>query len=184
MREKPRVSLREIFTTFLIIGTTSFGGGMAAVAFIERVCVHEKKWLTHEEYMHGIAFGQILGPFSLNSSTFTGYYLRGTAGGIAAAVGFISPSFFLVSLLSWLYFRFHELPELESAMRGTNPVVIGLILVAAIGMARKIHGTERWLIAAIAFTAASFLGINGLTVLVFAALWAMGRAYFRREHIT
>jgi chromate transporter len=184
MREKPRVSLRELFTTFLIIGTTSFGGGMAAVAFIERVCVHEKKWLTHEEFMHGIAFGQILGPFSLNSSTFTGYYLRGVAGGVAAAVGFIAPSFFLVSLLSWLYFRFHELPQLESAMEGTNPVVVGLILVAALGMARKIRGAEHWLIAILAFLAASFFGINGLTVLVVTALWALGRAYYRREYTT
>lgn len=182
MHEKPQVTLREIFTIFVIIGATGFGGGMAIVSLTERYCVHNKRWLSHEEFMHGLAFGQILGPFSLNISTFVGYYLRGIAGGITAAVGFMAPSFFLVSFLSWLYFRFHKLPQLESAMRGTNPVVIGLILVAAIGMARKVRGTEHWLIAILAFAAAAFLGVNGLTVLVTVALWSLWRAYYRREH--
>src|SRR5512147_1278754 len=100
MEQSHQVTLGEILRTFLFIGATSFGGGMAAVAFIERVCVHDKKWLDHEEFMHGIAFGQILGPFSLNSCTFIGYSLRGPVGGVLAAVGFIAPSFCLISLLS------------------------------------------------------------------------------------
>jgi chromate transporter len=43
MNKKTRASLREIFTTFAIIGTTGFGGGMAIVSLIERYCVREKK---------------------------------------------------------------------------------------------------------------------------------------------
>ena len=85
MGQKPQVSLREIFKTFLIIGSTGFGGGMAVVSLVERSCVHEKKWLTRDEFMHGLAFGQILGPFSLNICTFVGYYLRGAQGGIVAS---------------------------------------------------------------------------------------------------
>ena len=130
----PKVSLVEIFLTFAKIGLTGFGGGMAVVALIERVCVKEKRWITAEEFLHGVAFGQMLGPFSLNISTFTGYYLRGIAGGLCAAVGFILPSFLLVSLLSWLYFTYNTLPQLQAALKGTNPVVIGLILVVAINV--------------------------------------------------
>ena len=90
MEKTPRkVSLVEIFLTFAKIGVTGFGGGMAIVALVERVCVKEKRWITAEEFLHGVAFGQMLGPFSLNISTFTGYYLRGVAGGVCAAVGFI-----------------------------------------------------------------------------------------------
>ena len=74
-----------------------------------------------------------------------------------AAVGFILPSFLIVSFLSFLYFRFHQLPELQAALRGTNPVIIALILVAAISMGRKIRGTERWGIALLAFALAGML---------------------------
>ncbi|AJE03863.1 chromate transporter [Geobacter pickeringii] len=179
---RKRIPLGELFGTFLLIGTTSFGGGMAAVAFIERVCVHEKEWLTHEEFMHGLAFGQFLGPFSLNSCTFVGCTLRGRIGGVVAATGFILPSFLIISLLSGLYFRFHELPQLQAALRGTNPVIIGLIVVAAIGMARKIKGAERWTIAVLAFVLAAFFKVNGLALLVGAAAWSLARAYFPREH--
>ena len=183
MEAKRQVPLREIFKVFLIIGATGFGGGMAVVSLVERTCVHEKKWVTLDEFMHGLAFGQILGPFSLNSCTFVGYYLRGVMGGIAAAVGFIAPSFCLISFLSWLYFKFHELPELQSALKGTNPVVIGLILVAAVGMGKaKIKSRTAWLMAPLAFAASAFFNVSALLILVVAALWALARAWYKREN--
>jgi len=178
-----RISLGEIFTTFFYIGATGFGGGMAIVSLMERFCVHRKRWLGLDEFMHGLAFGQILGPFSLNTAIFIGYYLRGSLGGITAAVGFISPSFFLISLLSWLYFRFHELPQLQSALKGTNPVVIALIVVAAAGMVRsKVKSVNDWLLVAISFAAVAFFKVNALVVLVLAGIWAFGRGYYQKEH--
>lgn len=185
MSEKQRVPLREIFRVFFMIGATGFGGGMAIVSLIERSCVHERKWVALDEFMHGLAFGQILGPFSLNTSTFVGYQLRGVAGGLTAAVGFIAPSFCLISFLSWLYFRFHELPELQSALKGTNPVVIALILVAAIGMTRsqvKGKGKGAWTMAVLAFVAAGVFKVSALLILVAAALWSLGVGYYWREH--
>jgi chromate transporter len=183
MEQAHQITLGEILRTFLVIGITSFGGGMAAVAFIERVCVHEKKWLNHDEFMHGIAFGQILGPFSLNCCTFVGYSLRGTLGGILAAVGFIAPSFALVSLFSWLYFRYHELPQLQSALKGTNPIVIALIIVAALGMGRsKVRSPGAWLVALAAFAAAALFKVSGLAILIAAGLVSVAKSWYMREH--
>jgi chromate transporter len=183
MKQKPQVALREIFTTFAMIGTTGFGGGMAIVTLIERYCVQEKRWIPMDEFMHGFAFSQFLGPFSLNISTFVGYYLRGAVGGITAAVGFISPSFCLISLLTWLYFRFHELPQLESALKGTNPVVIGLILVAAVGMAKvSIRGVSGWITALLAFAGAAFFKAGTLVILVLGIIWSLARCFYQQEH--
>jgi len=174
-----KVTLAEIAATFFMIGATGFGGGMAIVALIERRCVHEKKWLGHNEFMHGLAFSQILGPFSLNTSTFVGYYLRGAWGGVTAAVSFIAPSFLLICALSLLYFRFHQVPELKSALLGSNPVVIALVFVAGLGMARKkACGWESGTIAAIAFAASVLLGMSALTILALAGgfgLWKWWR---------
>ena len=183
MRHRERIGIWEIFRVFLYIGTTGFGGGMAIVSLTERVCVHKKRWLGHDEFMHGLAFGQILGPFSLNIATFVGYYLRGAAGGIAAAAGFIFPSSCLISLLSWFYFKYHQLPKLQSALEGTNPVIIGLILVAAIGMGKsKVKGRGAWTMALLSFAAAGFFNIGALNVLLAAVVWSAARAYLKREH--
>jgi len=176
------VSLSDIFLTFAMIGLTGFGGGMAIVAMVERICVREKEWISSEEFMHGLAFGQILGPFSLNVCTFTGHHLRGIRGGIVAAVGFILPSFLLVSLLSWIYFTYHKLPQLQAALKGTNPVIIGLIVVVAIDMGRKqIKGANGVLMALVAFGASVFLKLNAAWVLLGAALWSLCSSYVRRR---
>ena len=177
------VTLAEIFLTFAKIGITGFGGGMAIVALIERTCVKEKQWIGPEEFLHGLAFGQILGPFSLNVCTFTGYHLRGVRGGITAAVAFILPSFLLISLLSWLYFTYHKLPQLQAALKGTNPVVIGLIVVVAIDMGRKqVKGINSGLMALIAFAATVVLKLNAAWVLLAAAAWSLGMSIYRRRH--
>jgi len=166
-----------------MIGATGFGGGMAIVSLIERVCVEQKRWVSRDVFMHGIAFSQILGPFSLNVSTFVGCRLRGRTGGVVAAVGFIMPSFCLITIFSWLYFRYHELPELQAALNGTNPVIIGLILVAALGMGRSRLKTSRaWLMAIIAFAAAGIFNISSSVVLLAAALWSLGECWWRRSH--
>ena len=177
-----KVSLSEIFLTFAKIGLTGFGGGMAIVALVERICVREKEWITSEEFLHGLAFGQILGPFSLNVCTFTGHHLRGIRGGIIASVGFIFPSFLLISLLSWIYFTYHKLPQLQAALKGTNPVIIGLIVVVAFDMGRKqIKGTTGILMALAAFGASIFLNLNAAWILLGAALWSLCRSYYLRR---
>ena len=178
-----KTGLKDIFLTFAKIGLTGFGGGMAIVALVERICVKEKEWLTPEEFMHGLAFGQILGPFSLNVCTFTGHHLRGFMGGIAAAVGFILPSFLLISLLSWLYFAFNKLPQLQAALKGTNPVVIALIVVVAIDMGRKqISGANSCLMTLAAFAATVIFKLNAAWVLTAAALWSLAAALYRRRY--
>lgn len=177
-----RVRLWEIFLLFLKVGLTGFGGGMAIVALTERMVVKEKQWVTPEEFLHGLAFGQILGPFSLNTCTFVGYRLRGVAGGILAATGFLLPSFIIVSILAWLYLRFQHLTLLQKALAGTNPVVIALILAVVLDMGKKqVKGYAGWLLALAAFAAAALLKLNVALVLATAAIWAFARTIWQRR---
>ncbi|HJV67005.1 MAG TPA: chromate transporter [Geomonas sp.] len=178
-REVKHVSLGEIARTFFEIGATGFGGGMAVVAVVERRCVHDKKWLGHDEFMHGLAFGQVLGPYSLNICTFVGSYLRGLPGGVVATACFLTPSFLLVTLLSLLYFHFHELPELKAALIGSNPIVISLVLVAGIGMARrKAAQLPTAIIALAAFAASAFYGASALSVLMAAGCVGLVKGWY------
>lgn len=178
----PSVGLAEIFGLFFRIGLTGFGGGMAIVALTERMVVKERQWVTPEEFLHGLAFGQVLGPFSLNTCTFVGYRLRGVAGGVLAAAGFMLPSFLIVSLLAWLYLRFQHLHLLQKALSGTNPVVIALICAVALDMFKKqVKSAEGLLMASAAFAAVAFFKINVALALAAALVWALAAAFWKRE---
>ncbi len=181
--QRPSVSLWEIFYLFCKVGLTGFGGGMAIVALTERMVVKEKQWVTPEEFLHGLAFGQILGPFSLNTCTFVGYRLRGVAGGVLAATAFLLPSFLIVSLLAWLYLRFQHLHLLQKALAGTNPVVIGLICAVVLDMGKKqVKGWAAWLLALAAFAAAALFKLNVALVLAASVVWAFGAALLKRRY--
>jgi hypothetical protein len=64
-----------------------------------------------EEFLHGVALGQILGPAAVNTAFFLGHRRFGMLGALACAGAFLAPSVALVILLSWLYFSFHALPS-------------------------------------------------------------------------
>lgn len=122
---------------FLRLGAIGFGGGMAVVALMEHDLVRRRRVLPEDEFLHGIALGQILGPFAVNAALFVGNRRFGILGGLACAAAFLAPSVILVILLAWLYFTFHAIPGLQPALVGLGPVVIALILSAAWSMGRK-----------------------------------------------
>ena len=71
----------ELFTTFLKIGAFTFGGGYAMVALLEREFVEEKQWVSREEFLDMVAIAESTpGPMAVNSATYIGYKLEGTAG--------------------------------------------------------------------------------------------------------
>lgn len=177
-----KTCLSEIFFLFFKIGLTGFGGGMAIVALTERLVVKEKQWVTPEEFLHGLAFGQVLGPFSLNTCTFVGYRLRGVPGGLLAATGFMLPSFLIVSLLASLYLRFQHLHLLQKALAGTAPVVVALICAVVLDMGGKqVNGMNGWLLALAAFAAVALFKLNVALVLAAGLVWAFGAALWKRR---
>lgn len=132
-----QVSLIEIAKVFLTIGTIGFGGGMAIIAIVQDYCVNRKKWLSLDEFLHGVTLGQIWGAFAANITIFVGYRVRGFKGALVALLAFLSPSILFVIILSALYMRFHNVPALQSALNGISPVVAALILAAAFQMGKK-----------------------------------------------
>ncbi len=134
---KSKVSLVEIAKVFLTIGTIGFGGGIAIICLMQDYCVNRKKWLNVDEFSHGIALGQFLGPFTVNISVFIGYRLRKFSGAIVALFSFLAPSVLFVILLSALYLRFNKIPSLQVALNAIVPVVVALILSAAFNMSKN-----------------------------------------------
>ena len=162
------MSLPRLLLHFLRIGAIGFGGGMAVVALMERDLVRQRQVMDSEEFLHGVALGQVLGPFAVNASVFVGTRLHGPLGGLACAAAFMAPSLVLVILLSWLYFTLHAIPALQGAIGGLGPVVIALILGAAWSMGAK--AVRAWPAALLALLAlgVSLLKINPVATLMVA----------------
>lgn len=172
------VSLAEIARVFLVIGSVGFGGGSAIIALIQDYCVTRRRWLGLDEFSHGVALGQIMGPFAVNASIFVGYRLRGWKGAAAAAVAFLTPSVILVMVLTALYEHFHQVPSLQAALNGIAPVVVALIVAAAFQMGRGRVRSVSPVLLLLAAMAAQLAGVPIVAVLLAAAVLSLIRFKF------
>lgn len=174
---KPKISLGRLFARFFYLGLIGFGGSSAVLGLIQRECVEKHHSISEDEFLHGVAFAQILGPYAVNTAFFVGYHLAGLTGALTAVVGFLFPSFWIVVGLSYLYFHFHQIPQLQSALVGIGPVIIALILWAAYMMGRpKLKNPSFVVIALVAF-AAAYWRVN--TVIILVAAGALGLLRYR-----
>jgi chromate transporter len=127
--------LWELFITFVVIGTLSFGGGYAMIPVIGHQ-VERHSWMTDQEFTDiiGVA-GMSPGPIATNSAIFVGYRVDGVMGAITAAFGVTLPSFVLILVVAAFFARMHENRYVNAAFYGLRPVVTGLILYGAIKFA-------------------------------------------------
>ena len=133
--------MKILFTLFLVfarIGLFTFGGGYAMISVIEHICVEKKKWITGEELLEMTVIAESTpGPIAINCATFTGHKIAGVPGAIAATLGMVTPSFFIIYLISKFLENFLELTIVANAFRGIKIAVGLLILDAGLNMAKK-----------------------------------------------
>src|ERR1700676_4353968 len=85
--------VREVFTTFLRLGVTSFGGPIAHLAYFRRTLVEERHWIDEASYARVVAFCSVLpGHTSSQVGMMLGFIRGGPAGAFLAWLGFTLPS--------------------------------------------------------------------------------------------
>ena len=125
--------LWELYWTYLKIGCVSFGGGYAMLPLLERELVTKKGWTTMEELRDYFAIGQCTpGVIALNVSTFIGTKKKGTAGAIAAALGFLTCPIALIILIAAFLTNFADLPVVQHAFAGIRVCICVLIVQAVL----------------------------------------------------
>ena len=176
-----QILLRTLLWSFLKVGATGFGGGMAIIALMEDEVVRRLQALSSDDFVAGVGLSQFLGAFPVNTALFVGYRLYGLAGALSSAGAFLLPSVSLVTLLSALYFRFHALPALGNVLRAINAVVIALIVSAAWSLGRRVVHSIRGVAVATAAFLASVLHVHPVLVLMAAALLGLALAERKEE---
>lgn len=122
-----------LFWTFLRIGAFGFGGGYAMVSLIQTDVVQGFGWLKPQEFTDIIAIAEMTpGPIAVNSATFVGFRIQGLGGALVATIGVIMVSFVLVIVLAGLLKRCWDNPKVQSVLGSLRPVVIALIIIAAV----------------------------------------------------
>lgn len=127
--------LLELFTTFLLIGLFSFGGGYAIIPIIEREVVSHG-WMTSQEIIDVIAVaGMSPGPIATNSAVFIGFQIAGFPGAIFSVLGMIIPPLIIVLLIASFFYKIHDHFLVNSAFYGLKPIIAGLIIFSSIRFA-------------------------------------------------
>lgn len=149
MSAGPR-NTREIFMTFARIGLSGFGG---VLFWMRRVLIQEKRWVTDQEMLEGLAIGQILpGPNVYNLSFMIGYRFAGLHGAFAAVGGLLAAPLVILVSLGLLYKAYSDVLVLQQALRGMAAVAAGLLLASAVGMAATLpRRLVPWLFMLLAF---------------------------------
>ena len=125
--------LAGLFWTMFVIGITTFGGGYAMIAIIQKEIGEKKKWMSNEELLDYMALSQITpGIIAVNVSTFIGRKRRGLPGAIAATLGVITPSIIIIMIIAALLTNFAENEYVQHAFAGIRICVCALIINATI----------------------------------------------------
>ncbi|MEM9266212.1 MAG: chromate efflux transporter [Cyanobacteria bacterium P01_F01_bin.13] len=168
--------LWELAGLFLKLGSIGFGGPQAHIAMINDEAVEQRGWLGTDEFSDGLAVCEMLpGPASTQMGIYTGYVYGGWLGAFVAGLAFITPAFFIVVVLSWVYFRFQQLPQLMALFFGLSPVMIAIILGFCYRLGRK--SIRNWIgmtLAVVAFLASAFSDLSTPVLFLLAGLVGMG----------
>lgn len=124
----------ELGVFFLKVGAFTFGGGLAMLAFVQDQVVNQLHWLSPQEFLDGLALGQLTpGPIVMLAA-FVGYRVAGVCGALVSGVAIFLPSFLLVLSVVPLLDRVRRIGWMSAALKGISPAVIGMIAVALLEM--------------------------------------------------
>ena len=168
--------LIDLFLTFAKIGMFTFGGGYAMIALLEKTCVEDKKWITHDEMMDVTVIAESTpGPIAINCATYVGYRQGKLLGSVAATLGMVLPSFIFIYIIAQFLDRFLESALIANAFKGIKIAVGILIIDAALKMLKKMEKKPFQICivvsSAVAMLLISFfsLGISSMVLMFMAA---------------
>jgi chromate transporter len=166
---------------FLKLGATGFGGPIALAGAMQRTLVEERRWISPEEYVEGLALAQLApGPLAAQLAMYLGYIRGGWLGATLSGVAFILPSFFMVWALAAAYVRYGGLWWMQALFYGIGAAVIGVMARSVMKLTRLTLARDPllWVIAAVLAVTTAVTGrenvwlfiLGGVTPLIVRAL--------------
>jgi chromate transporter len=128
----------EVFTVFLRLGLTSFGGPIAHLGYFHEDLVKRRRWLEEKMYADLVALCQFLpGPASSKIGIAVGLSRAGYGGALAAWAGFTLPSAVALVLFAYGVSAFGD--ALGSGwLHGLKVAAVAVVAQAVLSMMRSL----------------------------------------------
>ena len=120
----------DIIALFFTVGAFTFGGGLSMVALMQEQIVTQLHWLTPQEFIDGLALGQLTPGPVLIVAAYVGYKVLGVGGAVMAAAAIFLPSFVMMVVVLPVFDRVRTSAWARAAMQGIGPGVIGVLAVS------------------------------------------------------
>ena len=172
----------QLIGLFTKLGLVAFGGPVAHIAMMDREVVERRGWVDRQHFLDLMAATNLLpGPNSTQMTMHVGYVQKGDRGVLAAGTAFILPAMLVTLALSWAWVRFRDLPVVDAAFAGIQPVVLAIIAMAIVSLTPRAADDLRTRAILLASLAASLLGVDELVVIALGALlgWLTHRSWRR-----
>jgi chromate transporter len=136
--ELTQPTLRQFLLYFLHLGTLGFGGPIALAGNMQKDLVEERKWISSQDYVEGLAFSQLSpGPLAAQLAMYLGWVRAGSFGATLTGMVFVLPSFLMVMVLAALYVHYGTLPWIQGVFYGIGAAVIAIIARSAYKLVRS-----------------------------------------------
>ena len=131
-------SVLSIFSAFLKLGSTSFGGPIAHLGYLRTEFVERRKWLDDKAYADLVGLCQFLpGPASSQVGFALGVSQRGVPGGVAAWLGFTLPSAVVMIAFAYGLQLWHGASE-SGWLHGLQVAAVAVVAQAVWSMGRQL----------------------------------------------
>ncbi len=154
-------SFAEIFSVFLKLGLTSFGGPVAHLGYFREAIVEQRKWLSDSAYADLVALCQFIpGPGSSQVGLGIGLSAGGFRGALAAWLGFTMPSALAMAALGIYVKSADAIPT--GTLAGLKILAVAVVAQAVLGMAKSLCAEAK---------TATLAGLALAAMLIFPAAW-------------
>ena len=117
---------------FGVIGAVTFGGSLTIIWLLQDQFVHQLGWLTPQEFIDGLALGQLTPGPPVMLATYVGYKALGLTGAVVAAIAIFAPSFVMMFALLPVFERVRALGWAKAALQGMVAGIIGVLAVTLV----------------------------------------------------
>jgi chromate transporter len=171
----------EVFTAFLKLGLTSFGGPIAHLGYFHRELIAKRRWMDDDRYAQLVALCQLLpGPASSQLGFALGLIRAGWGGALAAFAAFTLPS-------ALLLFGFATLlpvlagPYGQAVLHGLKLVAVAVVAHGVFTMAKQLTPDIPRALLALAAAVVVIVASSVHTQLLVVAAGALFGAVFLRR---
>ncbi|MEX0268516.1 chromate transporter [Leptolyngbyaceae cyanobacterium UHCC 1019] len=169
-----RQRLKELAIVFLKLGAIAFGGPAAHISMMDEEIVERRQWISREKLLDLLGITNLIpGPNSTELAIHIGYERGGLWGLAIAGCCFILPAMLIVWGLAAVYVQTQAIPQVGWLLYGIKAVIVAIVVQALWKLGQKALKDTPTIVAAIAVTIASFLGINEILLLLLGGIAVM-----------